>query len=383
VRDRRPPAIDERTRRLEAEIAGHAPARVSPPLPAIHDFWVKRYLTPKLRACGLPSLEALVLDAVVAACGRAAGERAVVSLGAGACDAEVLLASHLLDRGVTNFVLTCVDPNPHLLARGRQLAHRHGVLSRLRFALVEPGSWDPRPGTAVYLARDTLHRVPELERLLERLIASLAADGLLLACEPIGRNRHRLWPETLAFVEAVWQALPARCRFDHTLGRRDDRFVNRERARQAGDGARAQDVLPLLLERLHFELFVAAGGIVDPFIDRAFGANFDPHREPERGFVDELALLDEAAIDAGLVKPTRMIAVLRRLPVESRRFFRHRSPEFCVRYPGLEGEDPPALAARGRPAAEAALAIRDELLAPVLRAAAALGEAREGKAASR
>jgi SAM-dependent methyltransferase len=381
VRDRRPPAIEERRHRLAAEIDGQAPFRVSPPLPAIHDFWLRRYLTPKLRACGFADLESLVVDAVAAACRPSRAETAVVSLGAGACDAEVRLAGRLLERGVDSFVLTCVDPDPHLLARGRQLARRHGVLSRLRFALAEVGSWDPRPGVAVYLAHDALHRVAGLERLLDRLNRSLAPEGLLLACERIGRNRHRLWPEALAFVEAVWEALPARSKFDHTLGRGDDRFVNRERVRQGGDGLRAQDVLPLLLERLHFELFVGYGGIVDPFVDRAYGANFDPHREAERGFLDELAQLDEVAIDAGLIKPTRMIAVLRRRPVESRRFFRHRSPEFCVRYPGLEEDGAAAGPGRGRAADEASRALRDALLAPVLRAAVALGETRAREAA--
>lgn len=379
----RRPAIDVRTRRLQAEIAGHAPSGRVPPLPAIHDFWAQRYVAPKLFACGFPSLDELVLDAVFGTCRRMVGEPAVVSLGAGACDAEVLLASRLLDRGVTDFVLTCVDPNPHLLARGRQLARRYGVLPRLRFAVAEVGSWEPSPGTAVYLARDALHRVLELERLLDRLTQSLAPDGSLVACDRIGRNGHRMWPETLSIVETVWRALPARCKFDHTLGRRDERCVNRDRSREAGDGVRAQDVLPLLLDRLHFGLFVAYGGTIDVFVDRAFGANFDPHREADRGFIDELALLDEAAIDAGLVKPTHMIAVLRRRPVESRRFFRHRSPEFCVRYPDLEGGDPATARARGRLAPAASHDVREELLAPVLRAAAALGETREDAAASR
>jgi hypothetical protein len=331
-------------------------------VPAIHDYWRRRFVTPKLEACGFASAEDLLLEELGALCRYDRRTHVVVSLGSGGCHSEVLVASRLLGRGRSNFRITCVEPNPHRLAGGHQFARRHGVLPWLGFAAVEPLRWQPAGPVSAYYASDCLTRLAEPELLLDRIQATLQREGLLVAQERIGRNRHSLWPEVAAVVARLWRELPERYRYDHTARRLDPSFANPERGRDEDDGARAQDLLPALLERFHFQAFVAYGSVIDPFVDRAFGPNFDPHRAVDRGFIDELAVLDEAAIDIGILKPTHMIAALRREPVEPRRFYRHRSPEFCVRHPGpaagrQAGRDDPALAT---------------LLAPVLGAAASL-----------
>jgi hypothetical protein len=50
------------------------------------------------------------------------------------------------------------------------------------------------------------------------------------------------------------------------------------------EGIRSQDILPLLLEYFHFEVFIPYGNVIDPFIDRTFGPNFDSSREWDRDF---------------------------------------------------------------------------------------------------
>jgi hypothetical protein len=303
-------------------------------LPPIHHFWVRRYVRPKLEACGFEGFEPLVLEALAGLCSGSAREHLVISLGAGGCDAEVLLASRLLARGIDNFALTCVDADAMLLARGRRLGQRHGVLPVLRFAVADALSWRPVSGTSAYIANDLLHSLPDIERVLDGWVDSLSREGLVLVYERIGRNHHRLWPEALEAIEGIWRQLPLRYKANHSFGgRMEERFVNRERCRYPGDGRYAEHVLPLLLDRLHFERFVAFGGLTDVFVDRSFGPNFDPYKHEDRGFFEEIAMLAEAVVDAGAVKPTQMIAVLRREPAPERVLFRHRSPEFCVRYP--------------------------------------------------
>ena len=41
------------------------------------------------------------------------------------------------------------------------------------------------------------------------------------------------------------------------------------------EGIRAQDILPLLVERFTFDEFIGFGNVIDPFVDRSFGPNFD------------------------------------------------------------------------------------------------------------
>ena len=79
---------------------------------------------------------------------------------------------------------------------------------------------------------------------------------------------------------------------------------------QGFEGIRSQDILPLLLSQFHFELFVAYGNVIDPFVDRAFGHNFDATAQWDRDFIDRVHQRDEEAILAGWIKPVHMEAVV-------------------------------------------------------------------------
>jgi SAM-dependent methyltransferase len=334
-----------------AEAQRHREALALRERTASHHYWHERYVTPKLRACGAAGADDLWFQQALRLC-RDARRARLVSLGAGSCAAEVLLASRLVEWGAADFTLTCVDPSPHRLARGRQLAQRCRVLPRLRFEVAEVVHWKSSPGVAACIVVDCLHRCPTLEGLLARLDAALDPEGVLLVQDWIGRSGRALWPEAAAIVERLWPALPERYQFDHTLRRRAGRFVNRDRRADADDGARSEDVLPLLLERFHFDVFAACGNVIDVFVGDAFGPNLDPHRPADRGFLDEVALLDEGAIDAGILKPTHMVAALRRQPADERRYFGRRSPEFCARYAqagATEGLPAPVVAALTAP----------------------------------
>jgi hypothetical protein len=97
------------------------------------------------------------------------------------------------------------------------------------------------------------------------------------------------------------------------------------------EGIRSQDILPSMIDSFHFESFLAFGNIIDVFVDRAFGHNLNVAREEDCAFIDRVALLDDRLIDEGIVKPTHMIARLRKQPVEQVICYRHWTPEFCIR----------------------------------------------------
>jgi hypothetical protein len=101
------------------------------------------------------------------------------------------------------------------------------------------------------------------------------------------------------------------------------------------EGIRAQDILPLLVQKFNFDLFLAYGNVVDIFIDRCFGHNFDASDPVDRAFIDKVHLIDEAAIEEGLIKPTHLTAVMTKQTFQPSppRFYKHLTPEFCIRWP--------------------------------------------------
>jgi hypothetical protein len=100
------------------------------------------------------------------------------------------------------------------------------------------------------------------------------------------------------------------------------------------EGIRAQDILPLLLVRFEFELFIGYGNLVDPFIDRSFGPHFDANAAWDRDFIDRVHARDEAEMLAGRITPTHRIAVMRRRPYDGPRLHREGLPAHaCVHAP--------------------------------------------------
>src|SRR5437763_9862673 len=127
----------------------------------------------------------------------------------------------------------------------------------------------------------------------------------------IGRNGHMRWPEALTIVNEYWEELPASYRYDRQRFLQLDGFENWDCAKEGFEGIRAQDILPLLVQRFSFDIFLAFANVIDPFIERSFGPNFSIERDWDRTFVDRVHARDEDALAAGHIKPTHMFAVLR------------------------------------------------------------------------
>jgi hypothetical protein len=150
----------------------------------------------------------------------------------------------------------------------------------------------------------------------------------------IGRNGHQRWPEALTFVNQLWEELPERYRYNHALKRTERKYENWDCSIDSFEGIRAQDILPLLVNRFQFDLFVGFGNIIDIFVDRAFGPNFDPEHEWDRSFIDRVHTLDVEQMAKGVVKPTHMYAAMTKRPVTHPRFHEPLTPEFSIRKVG-------------------------------------------------
>jgi SAM-dependent methyltransferase len=333
----------ENARRLELELARYQDCTEVHDLPAIFHYWSRRYVLPKFLTCGIADLDELFLSYLLAACrSEPRREQIVVSLGAGNCDLEVRLAARARARGVGNFRCHCLDLNPAMVERGRQLARREGLIDRFSFEVVDVDEWQPSGHVSICIANHSLHHLIRLERLFAGIRDALGDRGVLLVNDMIGRNGHLRWPEALAYVEKIWRRLPLRYKVNHQLRRVEERFDDWDCSQEGSEGIRAEDILPLLIAYFHFDTFIAFGNVIDVFVDRSFGPNFNPDEPRDVAWIDQIAELDEALLDAGRVKPTHLVAALRARPLERLRCYRHWTPQFCVRWPDRAGEPLPA-----------------------------------------
>lgn len=110
----------------------------------------------------------------------------------------------------------------------------------------------------------------------------------------------------MQIIQEYWRELPKPYRFNLQLRRRERSFEDWDCSWESFEGIRAQDILPLLIERFDFEFFFAFGNLIDPFIDRGFGPHFDPARDWDRDFIDRVQRRDEAEMRSGAITPTHM-----------------------------------------------------------------------------
>ena len=87
-------------------------------------------------------------------------------------------------------------------------------------------------------------------------------------------------------------------------------FEDADCSTESFEGIRAQDIVPLLAHSFRFRFFLGFGNLIDPFVDRSFGPNFDPAAAWDREFIDRVHRRDEEEIAAGRLHPTHMLAVL-------------------------------------------------------------------------
>jgi SAM-dependent methyltransferase len=300
-------------------------------LPPIFHYWSNTWLRPQLEAFGFSNPDEF-FSLYVERTQRDAGRPIrVASLGCGNCDTEVRVAKLLVDRSVGDFVIDCVDINETMLERGRVLAEEAGVAAHIAPATGDFNAWRPRHRYDVVMANQSLHHVLALENLFDTIESTLQPDGRFITSDMIGRNGHMRWPEAMEIVHEFWRELPASYRWNTQLRRHEELYEYWDCSKEGFEGIRAQDILPLLVERFEFELFLPYGNVIDPFIDRGFGPNFDATAAWDRDFIDRVHARDEAEIAAGRITPTHMMAVLRKRPYSGERQWRGElAPTSCI-----------------------------------------------------
>lgn len=307
-------------------------------LPPIFHYWSNRHLLPKLQPFGFTSPNDMIAQGLQKIAHAASHSPRFVSLGAGNCDLEIDLARTLRSNGY-DFILDCFDLNSSMLERGRLAAEHAGLSSHLNFIPADLNTWQADHEYDAVVASQSLHHVINLEGLFDQVQRSLRPGGTFLISDMIGRNGHQRWPEALSIVHEFWRKLPPSYRFNQLVGYYEELYQSWDCSVEGFEGVRSQDILPLLLERFHFHLFVSYGNVIDPFIDRAFGPHFDPASEWDRAFIDAVHARDERELASGNLTPTHMIAAVSNEPSAVPK------PFHCVRSPDKVAPAPAPLPA--------------------------------------
>ena len=303
-------------------------------LPRICHYWAPKYICPLTEEYGFSQpddLFAIHFGESAKRCGEPEPE--FISIGAGNCGTEVRVAQMLKRSGLERFTIECQDMNAHTLARGRELAEREGVADHLRFVECDFNDWKADKRYTAIMANQSLHHVLKLEHLFDECKRALDPRGYFVVYDIIGRNGHQRWPEALREVQRFWKELPDSYRYNLQLERHEPAYINWDSSILGFEGIRAQDILPLLIERFDFRLFIGFSNVIDVFVDRAFGHHFDPGHEWDRDFIDRVQAFDEQAIRSGLVTPAHMMAVMTPGPSEIHQYSRGISPRAAVRHP--------------------------------------------------
>lgn len=318
--------------RLVAEERAYRDCAVVHDLPDIFHYWSDRYIRPMVEPFGFRNPLEFFATYVTEQCQSSTEVRRFASVGCGNGELEIELALNLRSRGCLRFAIDCIDMNAAMLERGRGAASAAGLTEQLNFLAADLNEWAPAHEYHGVIANQFLHHVSNLEGLFAKIKGCLAPDGCFLISDIIGRNGHRRWPEALTIVQEFWAQLPPSHRYNHELRRYWEVFRDWDCSQQGFEGIRSQDILPLLLANFEFRLFVGFANVIDPFVDRSFGYNFDASSEWDRAFIDRVHERDEQEIRAGRIKPAHMFAVVGKssygllcregLP-----------PEFCVRVP--------------------------------------------------
>jgi len=316
-------------------------------LPAIFHLWSNSYLALRMRSVFGTSDTAEFYAGFILESFERTGIRRLVSIGSGDASIEIAVAHALRARGLSGFRIDCLELSPVLVERAEQSVTQAGLAQEIFPQICDLNRWQPDATYGAVMAHHSLHHIVDLEHLFDAIDTALAADGYFVTQDIIGRNGHMRWPESVAVIDRIWRQLPVRFKYHRQLRRLEHEYENWDCSTEGFEGIRAQDILPLCVERFEFRRFLGWASLVEILIDRGFGPNFDPADPFDREILHQAQLLEDRLIDTGYLKPTAMAAVMAKRASEPSPgdpiVFRQRTPEFGLRPPDADPSPMPEL----------------------------------------
>ncbi|NQV49887.1 MAG: glycosyltransferase [Candidatus Marinimicrobia bacterium] len=288
-------------------------------LPEIHNVYARDFLVPHLteltgRGDSLSWWVKEIDDFVV----RADRTIFILSLACGNGDTEIGLLKRLAAPEKVQFI--GVDVNPNMIERARAAAKSEG-LKNVSFEIQDLNNPDLQGPIDVVLANHSLHHLVELERLFKQISERSSDDMIFLINDMIGRNGHVMWPNAQQVVKEIWRRLDQRFRLNNYSKKYDLQPFNRDCSLDGFEGIRAQDILPKLIQIFDIEMFMPFATIINRFVDRGYGPNFNADDAQDRKLILDILALDISLLKAKKLSPTQaFIKVQKKGTVKEPRF---------------------------------------------------------------
>lgn len=326
--------------RIASQIAQYAETVNMHDLPEIFHVWSNVHILPGLKEVfGTDSVNDFYARAFIESrdatrpqkqFGRRVEPGRILSIGCGDGGVEIAVSKILIEKGIKDFQFVCADLSPILLGHLKAAVVKEGldryfepVESDLNQIAI-PGHFD------MIMANHSLHHIEGLEALFSYSHERLKDGGIFATSDMIGRNGHMRWPETESVVQAIWPLLKPEQRYQVQLQRLEERYINHDCSTEGFEGIRAQDILPLMIDKFHPYRFMACGGFIDLLVDRGYGHGFKRDDERDVALIEFLGNLNDMMLDSGMVKPTIMLAWFTK-DNRGEFFFRDRRARSCVR----------------------------------------------------
>lgn len=312
-------------------------------LPPIYNYWYDQHIAPKfvevfgISNTYLPEIYASELISVK----QHQNQKSYVfaSIGAGDASLEAEIYRQLKKLTNAEIIFDCFEISTILIERGKIALKNQGIQEKVRLIETDLNFWKSSKIYDGIIAHHSLHHIVELEKVFQEIAQSLSPNSVFVSGDVIGRNGHMRWPEALALIQSIWQNMPEKYQYNQVTGCAEKQYQNWDCSDEGFEGIRAQDILKLLDKQFNFKKFLGYGNLIDLFIDRNFGFNFDPSDSNDRDFIDKINLLNELLIDVGFLKPTYMFATMTIEDCRDPIFYKHWNPKFCIREPGTNPLD--------------------------------------------
>lgn len=314
--------------RVEQQIRQYENVANMHELPDAFHVWSHNYLRPALvDVFDIGSVAEFYAAAFLDASKGKAHPR-FLSIGCGDGWLEIAVAQLLRQKGL-EFEFIAADLSPIMLGRFREALPAE-LTPYLKPTEHDLNSISIEGRFDGVMANHSLHHFVELERIFDYVRDRL--DGVFATNDMIGRNGHMRWQETLAIVRGLWPMLSESQKVSAQLLRYEERHINHDCSTEGFEGIRAQDILPLLMERFNVSKFVGVGGFIDVFVDRSFGHGFKMDDPTDSTFIKVVCELNEMMLDADMIKPTIMFGYFTN-GQESTVSYRDRTPIKSIRQP--------------------------------------------------
>ncbi len=296
--------------KIQNEIATYEHVTDVHQLPEIHGLYGREFLTSNIqKLTGCKGYQSWWIDEIKKLAKKLKRPVNILSLACGNGDTEINLIKRLnLNKKVK---ITGVDINPAMVERGTQLAKENN-LDNVKFEVHDLNFLNLNETFDVVLANHSLHHIVNLENMFEEIDNKTSKNFVFLINDMIGRNGHVMWDNTAQVVNALWNELDEKYKLNAYSKQYDSLPFNIDCSQSGFEGIRAQDILSNLKKYFDFELFLPFSVIMNRFVERTYGHNFNVKDQNDVNLIKKILSLDVKLLQENKLSPTQAFIKVRK-----------------------------------------------------------------------